>query len=120
MPVTVGSSAREVGKRKLNFGNPAERQGIRFRIRGGAGGRWTGQEGQIVSSTSLSAPADRPFAPSSAQTTDPYSEIEQLSPSARARAALLGVLIAALLAALAVGTALLYTAAVFGYPGGGS
>jgi hypothetical protein len=29
MPVTVGSSAREVGRRKLNFGNPAERQGIR-------------------------------------------------------------------------------------------
>ncbi len=27
--VTVRSSAREVGRRKLNFGNPAERQGIR-------------------------------------------------------------------------------------------
>jgi hypothetical protein len=73
-----------------------------------------------VSSASLSAPADRLTVPSSAQAPDPYSEIEQLTSSARARASLLGVLIAALLFAVAVGAGLLFTVVAFGYPGGGS
>jgi hypothetical protein len=73
-----------------------------------------------VSTTSLSAPLDRPFGSSSAQTSETYSEIEQLTSSDRARASLLGVLVAAVLVALAVGAAILYTAAVFGYPGGAS
>lgn len=83
-------------------------------------GRRTEEEGPIVNSSSLSAPAARPVVLSSAQATDPYLEIEQLSSSARARASLLGVLIAVLLAAVAVGASVLFTIAAFGYPGAGS
>jgi hypothetical protein len=108
-----------VGRRKLNFGNPAERQGIRaFGSEVEWGSMDMRRRRDHVSKPSLSATAGHlPLHPSSAHAVDPYSEIDQLSSSARARASLIGVLVAVLLAAVAVGAALLFTAAVFGYPG---
>jgi hypothetical protein len=79
------------------------------------------EEGPIVNSASPSAPAGHLPVPSTAtHPVDPYSDIERLPRSGRARASLLGLFAATVLVAVAVGAALLFTAAIFGYPGGGS